>query len=488
MLTEANERREAILAEEEEESDEEDENDVDDGTMVRRSSQLEVDDGTLVKDGRRRRGADEDTLRRRKSDDDDDGDFRTAKEIMAPSGHEVGGHRGGGDGTMTSISTMIEVESSIGTMVINESSDDAESTVDDDEENDSDGGEERRRRKKEDKEKNRYRPPFLDHFDRRREKEILIDRHLRGEAGGGDVVGDGTFPNLDANGVNFSLNSMNTPSYDELLRSKGESMERRFLNGAEVASRDVAAGGVGEVDFNTASSINSSGTFVRHHEGDTPIPSPAGTFVQHDSIDSSVAQPPINAYLQHIGGAGIGYDESSFDPAGWTPVDPRQGSLQQQRIDSSLSSAASTAAGSSFYYNNGSSMQIGSSAHTHPSGPIHKLSQQQIQQHSQQQQYPQQQSHPSQMPPQSRCDVVDGPFGSEVGASSTIDPTWTFHKIMQGEFDFLKSASYEELQQRLNLVDRECENELELLKRRYNVKRLPILSAIDAKRKRQQNF
>jgi len=86
--------------------------------------------------------------------------------------------------------------------------------------------------------------------------------------------------------------------------------------------------------------------------------------------------------------------------------------------------------------------------------------------------------------------VVDGPVGGPEGggASSSIDPTWTFHKIMQGEFDFLKTASYEELQQRLNLVDRECENELEALKGRYNVKRLPILSAIDAKRKRQQNF
>jgi len=311
MLMEANEKREAILAEEEESDEEEDENDVDDGTMVRRSSRQDVDDGTLVKDGGRRRGrgADEDTLRRRKDDDeDDDGDFRTAKEIVTTSGDETGGHRGGsggdgdGNGTMTSISTMIEVESSIGTMVINESSDDAESTVDDEEEDEK----ERRRRKKEEKDKNRYRPPFMDHFDRRREKEILIDRHLRGEAGGGGGGGgDGTF---NADGRDFSLNSTNAPSFDELLqRSKGESMERRFLNGAAAvaaSSREDgvasdAAGGVGEeVDFNTASSINSSGTFVRHHEGDTPIPSPAGTFVQHDSVDSSAAQPRIDAYLR----------------------------------------------------------------------------------------------------------------------------------------------------------------------------------------------
>ena len=417
---------------------------------------------------------------------------------------------------MTSMSSMVEVESSIGTMVINESSDDAESTFDEDDGDDDDvDGErrrqnnvdnekqrERRKKKKDDKDKTKYRPPFLDHFDRAREKEILIDRHLQAQGGGidrSDTVGVAAAGVGLDNGANFTLNSLNTPSFEELLRLKGESMEQRFMDGVittTAASNSSSSNNAtvnNEVDFNTASSINSSGTFVRHHEGDTPIPSPAGTFVQHDDVPAA-PPPPIGAF-RHLHKGVVGYDESSFDPTGWTPVGPRLGDgtsmyhHQQHPYSSATpsSAAASTTAANSFYYNDGSSsMQLGSSALTHPSGPMNKLSSS-----SQQQQ---QQQHRG---PVSRCDVVDGPpeggggdgsGGSDGVPKWRIDHDWTFQKIMQGDFDFLSESPYEELQQRLNLVDRECESELELLKRRYQNKRLPILSAIDAKRKRQQNF
>ena len=483
MLTEAREKRESALEEEDDDSDDDGENDVDDGTMVRRS-QTEVDDGTLVKDGPRRRRGDDDTLRLRHDDDDDD-DFRTAKGTLKGLASSAGGGDGrrgeagvgGGGGTMTSMSSMVEVESSIGTMVINESSDDAESTFDEDDEE----AEERRKKKKE--EKNKYRPPFLDHFDRAREKEILIDRHLRGDAGDGSAIGGGVYAGL-GNDVNVTLNSVHAPSFEELLRHKGESMERRFVNGG-AGSSSASGGASGEVDFNTASSINSSGTFVRHHEGDTPIPSPAGTFVQHDSVPT--AQMPAIGAFRHP--PGVGYDESSFDPAGWTPMGP---GLDAGMTPGSLASSAhSTTAANSFYYQHGSSMPLGSSAHTHPSGPMNKLNaaQQQVPPQPsphQVMQQPRQVSRPG--PPVSRCDVVDGPVDGSGQSGSRMDHAWTFEKIMQGDYDFLATTPYEELQQRLNLVDSECEGELELLKRRYHIKRRPILDAIAAKRKRQQNF
>lgn len=57
-----------------------------------------------------------------------------------------------------------------------------------------------------------------------------------------------------------------------------------------------------------------------------------------------------------------------------------------------------------------------------------------------------------------------------------------------GDFEFLKFLSYEELHQRMATLDAEMEREIEELRRRYQTKRQPILDAMDTKRKRQQNF
>lgn len=56
------------------------------------------------------------------------------------------------------------------------------------------------------------------------------------------------------------------------------------------------------------------------------------------------------------------------------------------------------------------------------------------------------------------------------------------------DFEFLKFLSYEELQQRMATLDQDMEKEIDELRRRYLVKRQPILDAMDTKRKRQQNF
>jgi serine/threonine kinase 3 len=52
----------------------------------------------------------------------------------------------------------------------------------------------------------------------------------------------------------------------------------------------------------------------------------------------------------------------------------------------------------------------------------------------------------------------------------------------------LQNMSYEELQERMNLLDPEMEREIEDLHNRYQAKRQPILDAIDAKKRRMQNF
>ncbi|XP_043566775.1 serine/threonine-protein kinase 3/4-like [Chiloscyllium plagiosum] len=57
-----------------------------------------------------------------------------------------------------------------------------------------------------------------------------------------------------------------------------------------------------------------------------------------------------------------------------------------------------------------------------------------------------------------------------------------------GDFEFLKSWSVEELQRRLSSLDPTMEQEIEEIRQRYQAKRQPILDAIDAKKRRQQNF
>lgn len=60
--------------------------------------------------------------------------------------------------------------------------------------------------------------------------------------------------------------------------------------------------------------------------------------------------------------------------------------------------------------------------------------------------------------------------------------------FMDGDFEFLKFVSFEELQLRIASVDAEMEREIDELRRRYQSKRQPITDALITKRRRQQNF
>jgi len=60
--------------------------------------------------------------------------------------------------------------------------------------------------------------------------------------------------------------------------------------------------------------------------------------------------------------------------------------------------------------------------------------------------------------------------------------------ITEGDLEFLKFLSYDDLTSRMAGLDSEMEKEIDDLRRRYHAKRQPILDAMDQKRKRQQNF
>lgn len=63
-----------------------------------------------------------------------------------------------------------------------------------------------------------------------------------------------------------------------------------------------------------------------------------------------------------------------------------------------------------------------------------------------------------------------------------------FHLLFVCVASQLKNLDFEELQLRLTALDPMMEREIEELRQRYTAKRQPILDAMDAKKRRQQNF
>merc|ERR550519_715949 len=78
------------------------------------------------------------------------------------------------------------------------------------------------------------------------------------------------------------------------------------------------------------------------------------------------------------------------------------------------------------------------------------------------------------------------PPGQQAGIGQ--DQSRFQRNITDGDFEFLKFLSHDDLTARMSGLDSEMEKEIDDLRRRYHAKRQPILDAMDQKRKRQQNF
>uniref|UniRef100_A0A673UGJ2 non-specific serine/threonine protein kinase n=1 Tax=Suricata suricatta TaxID=37032 RepID=A0A673UGJ2_SURSU len=77
-------------------------------------------------------------------------------------------------------------------------------------------------------------------------------------------------------------------------------------------------------------------------------------------------------------------------------------------------------------------------------------------------------------------------FGKSVPGAPRNSSGW---KVPQdGDYEFLKSWTVEDLQKRLLALDPMMEQEIEEIRQKYQSKRQPILDAIEAKKRRQQNF
>lgn len=109
-----------------------------------------------------------------------------------------------------------------------------------------------------------------------------------------------------------------------------------------------------------------------------------------------------------------------------------------------------------------------------------------MQQQQQQQQQPQQQQQVQQQQLSQQQQFI---MGQVLAAEQAVPPIrYQPRTFVEGDFDFLKYLSYEDLGKRMSSLDSEMEREIEELRRRYQAKRQPILDAIDSKKKRQPNF
>lgn len=60
--------------------------------------------------------------------------------------------------------------------------------------------------------------------------------------------------------------------------------------------------------------------------------------------------------------------------------------------------------------------------------------------------------------------------------------------LLDGDFEFLRSMTLEQLKHKMSTLDQDMEGEIEELNQRYAAKRQPIIDAIEQKKKRQLNF
>ncbi|CAL1540174.1 unnamed protein product [Lymnaea stagnalis] len=90
--------------------------------------------------------------------------------------------------------------------------------------------------------------------------------------------------------------------------------------------------------------------------------------------------------------------------------------------------------------------------------------------------------------PQSQPQPPQQPQPQQAPPKQITPPHHFQRSFIDGDFEFLRTLAFEELERRLADLDPEMEREIEELRARYQAKRQPILEAIDAKKKRQQNF
>ncbi|XP_037822198.1 serine/threonine-protein kinase hippo [Lucilia sericata] len=279
----------------------------------------------------------------------------------------------GGDIAAVDSGTMVELESNLGTMVINSDSDDSSTT------------------KRNDFVKPRYRPQFLDHFERKNPTADVSDKATEYSPAAAHVA---ALAAAQANNQASNVNNHNLNNHQQLQHpplSNANSNDTNWENNMEMHFQQISA-------------INQYG---------------------------------LQQHQQH---------------------------LQQQQMQQQAAANAAAAAAAAYY------------------GVNPMVNEQHLLALNQQQQH-QMQPHPAYpQPPQQQHPQPPAQHHPHHHLHTQS------HTYVDGEFEFLKFLTFDDLNQRLNNIDSEMEKEIEELNKKYNAKRQPIVDAMNAKRKRQQNI
>uniref|UniRef100_A0A182KDL5 non-specific serine/threonine protein kinase n=1 Tax=Anopheles christyi TaxID=43041 RepID=A0A182KDL5_9DIPT len=401
------------------------------------------------------------------SDDEDQVNSRTMKEFPADCGTLVPGRGEDGDGTMIAHTdygtlvpdngTMVELQSNLGTMVIN--SDSEESTM---------------KRHDTNPDKPKYRPLFLDHFDKKEAEAASFG--------------------------NSKVAAVNNQHHHHQLQSPPSAMSS-FDDGSP--SVDM------QPDLSPAFS-----------QQETPVASPQqAPHLPQSPLATSLQQPQpqvqkivSNNQVQPAAPAGPAFSSANHSPV--SPSAPpmsqnfqdhqqhqhqalqqqqqqqqqQQFNEERQRYQSHLQLQLNQISAVSPNMHQMQFLQPTAADPVSPSAPPMSQNFQDHQQHQhqalqqQQQQQQQQQFNEERQRYQSHLQL-------QLNQISAVSPNMHQMQFLQptaAEYDSLKFMNYEQLEQRLASLDKEMEKELAETKKRYTSKRQPILDAIEAKQQKRQ--
>jgi len=286
----------------------------------------------------------------------------------------------------------------------------------------------------------------------------------------------------------FIVSAGNSIILSEMINEAADLREK--LGTGNIFSSNSTSGTMVPGDQGTLVSLqdtSSAGTFVNHSTG-TDLSD--GTMVQHSTGGGTMVQHSTGgSMVQHNTGPGTAVSRTMSE------IQSNLGTMVINGSEPSTMKQYGTAPGQGGYTPDFIKHLDQNDSRRHQTTPA-GVSSPAGEQPRQQQAPVQQQDHQDVVQPDPGLagrdlarqlqQIAGGPVNTGTGDLTGGDKFQ--RSITDGDLEFLKFLSYDELTSRMAGLDSEMEKEIDDLRRRYHAKRQPILDAMDQKRKRQQNF
>jgi len=286
----------------------------------------------------------------------------------------------------------------------------------------------------------------------------------------------------------FIVSAGNSIILSEMINEAADLREK--LGTGNIFSSNSTSGTMVPGDQGTLVSLqdtSSAGTFVNHSTG-TDLSD--GTMVQHSTGGGTMVQHSTGgSMVQHNTGPGTAVSRTMSE------IQSNLGTMVINGSEPSTMKQYGTAPGQGGYTPDFIKHLDQNDSRRHQTTPA-GVSSPAGEQPRQQQAPVQQQDHQDVVQPDPGLagrdlarqlqQIAGGPVNTGTGDMTGGDKFQ--RSITDGDLEFLKFLSYDELTSRMAGLDSEMEKEIDDLRRRYHAKRQPILDAMDQKRKRQQNF